>query len=56
MKLKTADIVMLFSVLTVVISGVVSVGQIELWLAGTQWILIGIVLGIYGIFLKMEKG
>jgi hypothetical protein len=55
MKLKLAEIAMLLSVVAVLISGVVSFWQITFWLAGTQWILIGIVLGVYGIFLKMRN-
>jgi hypothetical protein len=55
MKAKVAEIMMLLSVATVLISAVVSVWQMNFWLAGTQWVLIGIVLGIYGIFLKMRN-
>jgi hypothetical protein len=55
MKLKLAEIMMLLSVVAVLISGVVSFWQVSFWLAGTQWILIGIALGIYGIFLKMKN-
>ncbi len=55
MKSKLAEITMLLSVIAVLISGVVSFWQITFWLAGTQWILIGIALGIYGIFLKMKN-
>jgi len=55
MKSKIAEITMLLSVMAVLISAVVSFWQITFWLAGTQWILIGIALGIYGIFLKMKN-
>jgi len=55
MKLKTAETLILLSVIAVSIAAVVSVWQLNFWLAGTQWILIGIVLGIYGIFLKMKN-
>jgi hypothetical protein len=39
------------SVVTLVMAAVVSVFQLKLWLAGTQWILISVVLGIYAIYL-----
>lgn len=48
-----SKVCMILSVIAVVLSGIVSLGIMEeLWLAGTQWILIGIVLGIWGLFLK----
>lgn len=56
MKSKIAEILMMLSVVAVLVSGVISVWQLDFWLAGTQWILIGIVLGIYSIFLKMRNG
>lgn len=40
------------SVLTVVLAGVVSVFSMSLWLAGTQWMLVGIVLGIWALLTK----
>lgn len=55
MKAKIAEIMMLLSVAAVLMAGVISVWQLDFWLAGTQWILIGIALGIYGIFLKMKN-
>jgi len=55
MKSKLAEIMMLLSVIAVLISGAVSVWQMNFLLAGTQWILIGITLGIYGIFLKIRS-
>ena len=55
MKSKLAEIMMLLSVIAVLISGAVSVWQMNFLLAGTQWILIGIALGIYGIFLKIRS-
>lgn len=40
------------SVAAVVMSAVVSLFQLELWMAGTQWMLIGIVLAVWALFLK----
>ena len=50
---KTADVLMIISVIAVVVSGYVSLSQNNLFgLAGTQWMLIAIVLGIYGMYVK----
>lgn len=40
------------SVVTVVLAAVVSLASVDLWLAGTQWILIAIVLSVWALFLK----
>ncbi|HPN54996.1 MAG TPA: hypothetical protein PLB52_03650 [Candidatus Moranbacteria bacterium] len=40
------------STLAVILAAVVSLFKIELWLAGTQWILIAILLAIWALFLK----
>lgn len=54
MKSKS-DILIALSVVAAVVSGVVSVFQTDvLSLAGTQWILIAIVLGIYGLYVKLR--
>lgn len=54
---KTADTLVIISVIAAVISGYVSLTKGELFgLAGTQWILIAIVLGIYGLYVKMKSG
>lgn len=46
---------MLLSVISVVLAGWVSFGQTDiLGLAGTQWILIAITLGIYSIYVKLK--
>lgn len=44
------------SVLAVLVSGYVSFFQMDVFnLAGTQWMLIAIVLGIYGLFAGAKK-
>jgi len=40
------------SIVVVVLSAVVSLGGMNLWLAGTQWILVAIVLAVWALFLK----
>lgn len=41
----------MLSVASLILAGVVSVFQVNLWLAGTQWILISIVLAVYSVYL-----
>lgn len=40
------------SVVAAVLSAVVSLFQVELWLAGTQWMLIAIIFGVWSLILK----
>lgn len=47
-----AKVAMWLSAAAVVLSAVVSLMGTSLWLAGTQWMLIAIVLGIWALFLK----
>ena len=51
MKIKSNALIAL-SVVAVILSAVVSLGKIDLYLAGTQWMLVAIVLGIYAIYEK----
>lgn len=52
---KMSDGLVWLSVAAAVVAGYVSVTQSDVFaLAGTQWILIAIVLGIYGIYVKMR--
>jgi hypothetical protein len=55
MKEKIADILIALSVVTVLLAAYVNIANLKngfLNLAGTQWILIAIVLGIYGLYAK----
>lgn len=50
-----------FSVLAAIMSAVVNFTQQTIWLAGTQWILIAILLAVYAVYLnscacKIETG
>ena len=52
---KLSDILIFLSVLTAVIAGYVSLSQVNVFkLAGTQWMLIAIILGIYGLYSKIR--
>ncbi len=52
---KLADTLIILSAIAVILSGLVSLFQLNLYLAGTQWILVAIALGIYGLFVKLGK-
>lgn len=53
---KASDWLIAVSVLAAVVSGYVSLSQNDLFgLAGTQWILVAIVLGIYGLYAKVKS-
>lgn len=51
MKIKANTLVAL-SAVAVILSAIVSLGKVELYLAGTQWMLVAIVLGIYALYAK----
>ncbi|MDQ1283897.1 MAG: hypothetical protein QG620_245 [Patescibacteria group bacterium] len=52
---KIADGLIAVSVATALISGYVSVFGSDVFnLAGTQWMMIAIVLGIYGLYAKLK--
>ncbi|MCX6764055.1 MAG: hypothetical protein NTZ97_05010 [Candidatus Moranbacteria bacterium] len=55
MNKQLPDILAILSVITVIVSGYVSLAKVDVFgLAGTQWMLIGIVLGIYALYTKMR--
>lgn len=55
MMKKHSDILMGLSVLAVLVSGYDSLYQTAVFgLAGTQWMLIALVLAVYGIYAKMR--
>ena len=54
MQAKAYDFLIILSALAVIISALVSVLKLEFWLAGTQWMLVGIVLAIYALFVKTK--
>jgi hypothetical protein len=52
-KKNMSTAAMVLSVIAVILSGVVSLTKTDILnLAGTQWILIGIVLAIYAVYLS----
>lgn len=55
MKSKLDNALIVLSVIAVVISAYISLSGKDVFnLAGTQWMLIAIVLGIYGMYAKMK--
>jgi hypothetical protein len=52
---KYDSILMILSLLAAIISAVDSLYQINvLGLAGTQWMLVALILAVYGIYVKMR--
>jgi hypothetical protein len=50
------DILVVLSIVAVVVAAYDNLAKTDVvGLAGTQWILIGIVLGIYAMYLKMRE-
>lgn len=49
---KLPDVLIALSAVAVILSGLVSLFKFDLYLAGTQWILVAIALGIYGLYMK----
>ncbi len=48
-------ILMTLSLVAVLVAGVRAFTKVELGLASTQWLLIAIVLGIFGLYLSTTK-
>lgn len=56
-KVKCNDILIGLSVVAVLISGYDSLYRTDVFgLAGTQWMLIALVLAVYGVYAKMRMG
>jgi len=52
--LKTySKVLMVGSLLAVLLSGIGYLGM-DIWLASTQWLLVAAVLGLFGVYLKLE--
>lgn len=55
MNKKIADLLIVLSVVATAVSAYVSTTQNDFMnLAGTQWMLVAIVLGIYGLYAKQK--
>jgi hypothetical protein len=50
-----SKLMFILSVVFLVVAAAVSVFDLNWWLAGTQWILISIVFGIYATYLNLCK-
>ena len=51
-KKGTSKLAMMLSFVALVLAALVSIFNINFWLAGTQWILISILLAVYGIYMN----
>lgn len=45
----------LLSLAAAIMAGIVSITQSTIWIAGTQWILIAVVLAVYAVYLDGGK-
>jgi hypothetical protein len=50
---SSSDIFFILSV-TAVLMGVISWAVEPMWLAATQWLLIGIMVGVWGLYLRVR--
>jgi hypothetical protein len=51
-KKGLSKLMFMLSVVALILAGIVSITQYTLWLAGTQWILISILLAVYGTYMN----
>ena len=47
-----SKVMMALSVVALILAAAVSLFQVDLWLAGTQWILVSILLAVYALISK----
>jgi len=53
---KLSNVLIALAVITAVIAGIVSAFQITGWyLAGTQWMMIAIIFGIFAIYAELKN-
>ena len=50
----TSQVLMGGAVISVLLSGIGYLGA-DIWLASTQWLLVAIVLALFGVYLKMNS-
>lgn len=50
-----SKIAFILSIVAAIMAGIVSFTQTTIWIAGTQWILIAIILAVYAVYLDSEK-
>jgi len=43
------------SVVALILAAIVSLFQVDLWLAGTQWILVAVTLAVYANYLNCRE-
>jgi hypothetical protein len=51
-KNGTSKLAIILSFVALIFAALVSIFNINLWLAGTQWILVAILLAVYGIYMN----
>ena len=50
----TSQVLMGGAVISVLLSGIGYLGT-DIWLASTQWLLVAVVLALFGVYLKMSS-
>lgn len=52
---QTAQVLMGLAGVATILAIIGAVTQSDIWLAPTQWILVGILAGVFGIYTKLES-
>lgn len=51
-KKTLSSAAIILSIIAIVMAAIVNITQTTIWIAGTQWILIAITLGVYAVYLN----
>lgn len=51
-KKGSSKLALMLSLVALILAAIVSVFKFDLWLAGTQWMLVSIVLAVYSVYLN----
>jgi hypothetical protein len=54
-KLAVGKVLIYFSVVSVILAFIGALGT-DLWLASTQWMLVGLTSAVWGVFVLIEAG
>lgn len=52
-KASLSQLIMFGAVISVILAGVGYMGS-DIWLASTQWLLVAVVLALFGVYLKLS--
>ena len=54
-KLAVGKVLIYFSIVSVILAFIGALGT-DLWLASTQWMLVGLTSAVWGVFVLIEAG